>query len=89
MQNVTEKNEEGRISGGTMVATIDTSEAPSSGRYLIERIIMEGDTVPLLSLTGPYFASNSVPNITAVTGSTAILQCSVHNLGNQTVSAGL
>jgi hypothetical protein len=66
---------------GTMVPTRE-----GVGRYAIDRIIMEGDNVPLLSQNGPYFATPVPGNITAVTGDSATLHCRVHNLGNRTVS---
>ena len=64
---------------------VPTSEATPTGRYAIDRIIMEGDTVPLLSKNGPYFDRISPSNMTAVTGDSATLQCRVHNLGKKTV----
>jgi hypothetical protein len=57
----------------------------ATGRYAIDRIIMEGDNVPILSQNGPYFDTSSYSNMTAVTGDSAILKCRVHNLGNKTV----
>ena len=74
--------EEVIVRGGRVVPT---SEAAPTGRYAIDRIIMEGDTVPLLSKNGPYFDRISPSNMTAVTGDSATLQCRVHNLGKKTV----
>ena len=64
---------------------IPTSHLVATGRYAIDRIIMEGDNVPLLSQNGPYFDMSSYSNMTAVTGDSATLKCRVHNLGNKTV----
>ena len=74
--------EEVIVRGGRVVPT---SEAAPTGRYAIDRIIMEGDNVPLLSKNGPYFDRISPSNMTAVTGDSATLQCRVHNLGKKTV----
>ncbi|XP_011494288.1 PREDICTED: hemicentin-2-like [Ceratosolen solmsi marchali] len=35
---------------------------------------------------GPYFDPTASPNVTALVGKTAVLNCRVHNLGNRTVS---
>ena len=66
-------------------ALIPTSHLVATGRYAIDRIIMEGDNVPLLSQNGPYFDTSSYSNMTAVTGDSATLKYRVHNLGNKTV----
>ena len=58
----------------------------TTGRYAIDRIIMEGDDVPLLSQNGPYFDMRPIRrNISVVTGDIATLKCRVHNLGDKTV----
>jgi len=74
------------LSSLSLSTVIPTTRLTATGRYAIDRIIMEGDNVPLLSQNGPYFDTSSHSNMTAVTGDTAILKCRVHNLGNKTVS---
>ena len=61
----------------------------TTGRYAIDRIIMEGDNVPLLSQNGPYFDMSPIRNISVVTGDIATLKCRVHNLGDKTVRFAL
>lgn len=56
------------------------------GRYSIDRVILDGSGPPHHPSTGPAIETHSSPNITAVTGQVAQLNCRVHNLGNRTVS---
>jgi len=56
------------------------------GRYSIDRVILEGSGPPHHHSTGPAIETYSSPNISAVTGQVAQLNCRVHNLGNRTVS---
>ena len=61
----------------------------TTGRYAINRIIMEGDNIPPLSQNGPYFDMSKRGNISVVTGNIARLKCQVHNLGDKTVRFAL
>ena len=53
------------------------------------KMILDGSSHPHDSLpTGPYFDPENSQNITAVSGSRALLNCRVYNLGNRTVGGG-
>lgn len=40
----------------------------------------------MMSATDPYFDASTQKNLTALVGKTAYMTCTVHNLGNKTVS---
>ena len=60
---------------------------PSHGTYSMGKMILDGSTHPHHSSPStPYFDLENSQNITAVSGSRALLNCRVYNLGNRTVS---
>ena len=51
----------------------------------MEKVILDDSTFPAATPNGPYFDPDFSKNVTSVTGSVALMNCRVFNLGNRTV----
>ena len=58
---------------------------PGFGIYSMDKVILDGSTFPAATPKGPYFDPDFSKNVTSVTGSAALMNCRVYNLGNRTV----